>query len=132
MFDYSDPETVNITVFIWGYVRYPGQYIISGYSTVNNLLSLAGGPTENANLDDLRLFRINKDSSQSLIKFNYNDLLWNDELSKKVKAPDLLAGDVLLVPGEPRFFFKDYFSLITSVVGTLVSITILFVTIYKK
>ena len=121
MFDYSDPETVNITVQVWGYVKYPGQYTIPGYSDVNNLLSLAGGPTEDANIDDLRLF-----------KFNYNDLLWNDELSKKVRIPDLHAGDVLLVPGEPRFFFKDYFSLITSLVGTLVSVATLLVIIYKK
>ena len=132
LFDYSDPETINITVQVWGYVKYPGQYIIPGYSSINNLLSLAGGPTENANIDDMRLFRINKDSSQSLIKFDYDDLLWNDELSQKVKIPDLLAGDVLLVPGEPRFFFKDYFSLVTTILGTAVSIAVLLVTIYRN
>ena len=131
LFDYSDPETVNITVQVWGFVKYPGQYIIPGYSSVNNLIALAGGPSDDANLDDLRIFRINKDSSQAMIKFDYDDLLWNDELSDKIKIPVLLAGDILLVPGEPRFYFKDYFSLITSVIGTLVSITILFVTIFK-
>ena len=131
LFDYSDPETVNITVQIWGFVKYPGQYIIPGYSSVNNLIALAGGPSDDANLDDLRIFRINKDSTQTMIKFDYDDLLWNDELSDKIKIPVLLAGDILLVPGEPRFYFKDYFSLITSVIGTLVSITILFVTIFK-
>jgi polysaccharide biosynthesis/export protein len=131
-FDYSDPETVNITVQVWGFVKYPGQYIIPGYSSVNNLISLAGGPTDDAELEDLRLFRVNKDSSQSMIKFNYNDLLWEDELSGHINIPELLAGDILLVPGEPRFYFKDYFSLVTSVVGTLVSIAILFVTIYNK
>ncbi len=27
-YDYSDPEQINIKVLIWGYVKYPGQYII--------------------------------------------------------------------------------------------------------
>lgn len=131
LYDYSDPETINITVFVWGFVKYPGQYIIPVYSNVNNLLSLAGGPTDDANLDDLRIFRINKDSSQTMIKFNYNDLLWEDDLSGEIKIPEITAGDILLVPGEPRFYFKDYFSLVTSVIGTLVSIAVLFITIYK-
>lgn len=129
LYDYSDPETVNITVLVWGFVKYPGQYIIPAYSNINNLIALAGGPTDDANLEDLRLFRINKDSSQTMIKFDYDDLLWNDDLTKQVKIPNIQAGDILLVPGEPRFYFKDYFSLALSIVGTIVAIITLSVTL---
>jgi len=131
-YDYSNPEAINIKVLVWGYVQYPGQYIIPSTSTVNDLLSLAGGPTPDASIEDLRLFRINSDSTQSMIKFNYNDLLWNDRLTKKVNIPNLKAGDILLVPGSPRFFFKDYFTMTLSIVSTLSAIAVLLITIFRK
>lgn len=132
-FDYSDPEAVNIKVSVWGFVRYPGRYLVPSYVNVRDLLSYAGGPTDEAHLDDLRLFRVNPDSSQTLIKFNYNDLLWGEKLTKnKEQIPNLTVGDVLLVPGAPRFYFRDYFSMTLSVVSTLTSLTILILNFVKK
>lgn len=132
-YDYSDPNAVNIKVMVWGYVKFPGQYIIPATSNVINLLSLAGGPTQDAELDGLKLFRVNKDASQSIIDFNYEDLLGdNSDLSNPVKIPKLLPGDVLLVPGSPKWYFKDYFGLLLSVVSTLASIAAVLVYVYKK
>ena len=131
-FDYSDPDAINIKVLVWGNVEFPGEYFIPASNSVNDLLALAGGPTTNAELDDLRIFRIGSDSVQHMIKFDYNDLLWNNHLTRQIKIPSLQAGDILLVPGKPRFFFRDYFSIILSIVSALTSIAILMVTIYKK
>jgi len=128
-YDYSLPDAINIKVLVWGYVLYPGQYIIPSTNGVNDLLALAGGPTQDANIDDLRLFRVNSDSSQSLIIFDYNDLLWNDKLEKPIKIPDLQAGDILLVPGETRYFFWDYFDFVLSFVATLAIVAALIFTI---
>lgn len=128
-YDYSDPNSINIKVLVWGYVQFPGQYIIPSTSTVNDLLALAGGPVPDAHLDELRLFRINPDSSQTMIKFNYNDLLWNNNLTSKVKIPSLKAGDILLVPGSPRFFLRDYLNLTLQIVATLSSVAVLIITI---
>ena len=47
-FDYSDPEAVNIKVSVWGFVKYPGKYVIPEYSNLSDLLSYAGGPTDEA------------------------------------------------------------------------------------
>ena len=131
-YDYSNPEGINIKVMVWGYVKFPGQYIIPAGGGVNVLLSLAGGPTQDANMDDLKLFRINPDSSQTLVKFNYSDLLWNNSgLSNPIKIPGLHAGDILLVPGSPKWYLKDYLGLILSIVATVASIATLLVYIYK-
>ena len=130
-YDYSDPEAINIKVLVWGYVEFPGQYIIPSTSSVNDLLALAGGPLPDAHIDDLRLFKSNKDSSQVMIKFNYNDLLWNTHLTKKITPPPLGAGDILLVPGSPRWFLRDYLSLTLSIVSTLASVAVLAITIFK-
>jgi hypothetical protein len=118
-YDYSLPDAINIKVLVWGYVHYPGHYTIPSTNSVNDLLALAGGPTQDANIDDLRLFRVNSDSSQSMIKFDYNDLLWDDKLAKPVKIPELQPGDILLVPGETRYFFWDYFDFALSFIATL-------------
>jgi hypothetical protein len=130
-FDYSDPESVNIKVSVWGFVKYPGKYIIPHYSNAYDLLSYAGGPTEDANLDKIRIFRVDEDSVQKFIQLDYNDFLWNEELTSNKKGPKILSGDILLVPGEERLYFRDYFSLTLSVVSVLISLSILILNIVK-
>ena len=52
------------------------------------LSDLQAGHSRMQNLDNLKLFRINPDSTQTIIQFDYNDLLWSDkELEKPVKIP---------------------------------------------
>ncbi len=125
-FDYSDPEAVNIKVAIWGFVRFPGRYLVPSYTKVKDLLSYAGGPTDNSKLEELKLYRVLEDSTQQLINLNYNELLWERALTTtKDTDPPLVAGDVLIVPGRPKLYFRDYFSLSLSVISTLISLAIL-------
>ena len=44
LFDYSDPSGFNIKVQLWGYVKYPGYYVVPANSNLNDILSYAGGP----------------------------------------------------------------------------------------
>ena len=132
-FDYSDPASVNIKVSVWGNVRFPGRYNVPIYTTVTDLLSLAGGPTEDADLEDLRLYRVYEDSKEILLKFSYNDLLWESHLENQNRyIPELTAGDILLIPGSPRYYFRETFSFVLNVMSTLVSITILALTLFNK
>ena len=128
-FDYSDPESVNIKVSVWGFVKFPGKYVIPYYSNAYDLLSYAGGPTENANLEDIRIFREGEDSVQTFINLDYDDFLWNKKLTSHKQAPKVIAGDILLVPGEDRLYFRDYFTLTLSVVSVLISLAILVINI---
>lgn len=132
LFDYSDPTSVNMKVAVWGFMRYPGRYIVPVNTTVADLLSYAGGPTDDANLEDIRLYRVMEDSTQIMIKINYNDLFWEDRLeSRKKYVPEIKGGDIILVPGAPRLYFKDWFSITLSVVSTLISLSILILNIVK-
>jgi polysaccharide export outer membrane protein len=130
-YDYSDPDAVNIKVSVWGFVRFPGKYIIPFYSNVFDLLSYAGGPTDDANLDDIKIFRVSEDSVQSFIELNYKEFLWGNELTSQKTAPQILTGDILLVPGEERLYFRDYFSIITSVISVAISLAILILNINR-
>ncbi len=128
-YDYSDPTTINVKVSIWGYVRSPGKYIIPIYTTVPDLISYAGGPVEQANLDDARIYRLDKNSNQELIKLNYTDLLHEDQLNTNKVNPNLKAGDILIVPGSPKYYFRDYLGVVASILSTLVTLTVLIINI---
>lgn len=131
LFDYSDPSGLNIKVSVWGYVKYPGRYVIPLSSDINDLISYSGGISDDSNLDDIRLYRVEKDSSQKLYKFNYDDLWWNDNLETDIDLTKLKAGDILIIPGKPRLYLENYISLALGVVTTLVSIATLIITINK-
>lgn len=125
-YDYSDPNGINIKVSIWGFVRYPGKYVIPSQTSLTDFLSYSGGPSDDAHLDDLRIYRTVEDSKQTLIKFNINDIWWEDSLSVKSRnIPELKAGDMIVVPGSPRFYFKDWFSIGLSFLSAVISLTIL-------
>jgi hypothetical protein len=127
-YDYSDPDGLNIKVSVWGYVKFPGRYIIPERSDLKDLISFAGGVSDDSYLDDLRIYRLNPDSSQTMLKFNYDDLWWNEELQKDIKIEKVQAGDLLVVPGRPRLYWENYLTLSLSIVGVLLSLTTLIIT----
>jgi hypothetical protein len=130
-FDYSDPEAVNIRVSVWGFVEYPGRYLVPDYTTVMDLLSYAGGPTDDSNLDELRLYRI-EDNVERMIPINFNDLMWEEDLENKYRSlPQIKPGDIFVIPGEPRMYFLDWFGIGLSVFSALISLTILIITIQE-
>ena len=109
-------------------MKFPGQYVVPASTGLMQLLSLAGGPTPDADLDEMKIFRINPDNKQTIITFNYSDLLSGDAgLGRPIKIPDIKPGDVMLIPGSPKWYARDYLSLIFSILGTLASIAALIV-----
>ena len=125
-YDYSDPEAINISVAVWGFVRYPGRYKVPLYTNVNDLLSLAGGPSDASDLEDLRLYRVMEDSTQHLFSFNFNDILWADKIeNQNRKLPKLQGGDLLVVPGSPRLYFRNWFQIGLSIFSAIISLWLL-------
>ena len=131
-FNYSEDIGVNIKVAVWGFVKYPGRYFVPINTTASDLLSLAGGPTDNAYTDQLRIYRVLEDGTNELFQFNYDDLFWEDDLMyDKRKIPELKASDILIVPGSQRLYLRDWITLTLSVVSTLISLTTLLVVTSK-
>jgi hypothetical protein len=56
-------------------------------------------------------------------------ILWNDNLEKPVNIPDLQAGDILLVPGETRYYFWNYFNFTLSIITTLAVVAALIISV---
>ena len=125
--DISDPKAVNIKVAVWGAVRSPGYYIIPDYTDVKTLISYAGGPSDNAKLQDIRIFRTGKDSTNSIITFNYEDMVWEKELKTFKAAPLIKANDILVIPTEQRYLFRDYLQYGLNIVSILLSVVSLII-----
>jgi hypothetical protein len=129
LYDYSDPSGVNFRLQLWGYVSYPGYYIVPAGTSLNELISLAGGPTEDATLTDIRVVKMREGSQTSMLKYNYNDLMWEKNIETQINYVKLDAGDVVVVPGEPRYFVRQDIAFYLGIVTALASIAALIISI---
>jgi len=132
-YNFGDKNKVNIDVNVWGFVKFPGKYLIPKGSTVQDLISYSGGPLIDSKLEDFRLFRPKNDSlkitKDEVFYLNYDDLLWNEKVKSGNKTnPVLQPGDVLIIKGEPRYFTRDNVAFILSISSVLISLGILVVT----
>jgi hypothetical protein len=134
-YDLSDPTGVNMDVNVWGYVRLPGRYRVPVKTTFIDVMSFAGGPTDESNIEEIRILRNSNDPSKKpeLIKLNYNDLLWGDNISSRPKLnPVLQSGDVILVLKERRYSVRDDVGFYLPIITTVVSFAILIITLTKN
>jgi hypothetical protein len=135
LYDLSDPTGVNIEVNLWGFVRYPGKYRIPLKTTFLDVMSYAGGPLQDSNLEEIRILRNsdNINGKAEVIKLNYDDLLWGENISSKPKNnPVLQPGDIILVLEHKRFNFRDNVSFILPIVTSIVTIATLIITLTKN
>ena len=134
VYDLSDPMNINIEVNLWGFVRYPGRYKIPYNTTFLDLISYAGGPIEESNLKEIRLFRLGTDSlskKNQIIKLNYEDLVWEEKVKSVKINPVLEAGDIIIVMQERRYTFRDNMSFILPIFSTVLTIATFIITIIK-
>ncbi len=135
-YDLGDPTGVNIEVNLWGFVRFPGKYKVPYTTTFLDLMSYAGGPAENSDLENIRIYRKGNDSiavKNQIIKLNYNDLLWSDEVSQAPKTnPVLKSDDVIIIQEQKRYTVRDNIGFFLSIFTGLISIITLVVTLTRK
>ena len=92
--------TVTVTevggnrVFVIGQVTRPGVFIMNPELNVLQALSLAGGTTAFAKLDEIIVIR-GSGASQRAVRFNYSQVSSGKDLNQNIA---LESGDVVLVP----------------------------------
>jgi len=96
-------QRLLIEVHVWGEVNSPGMYRVPDGSTVLDLMSRAGGPTQYAALSRVRLSS-KADGKRSNQKINIDKYL---NSTKEVDIPVLKPGDTVMIPRNTRFFWKD-------------------------
>lgn len=81
-------------VYVIGQVNRPGEFPITRYVDVVQALSMAGGTTPFAQLDNIKILRRNG-STQQAIPFAYGDIASGKRLQQNIV---LQPGDTVLVP----------------------------------
>ncbi len=81
-------------VYVIGQVNKPGMYVMNPQLTVIQALSLAGGSTPFAKLDNISVIR-GTGTAQKVLPFRYDQVVEGKALQQNVT---LQSGDVVLVP----------------------------------
>jgi hypothetical protein len=103
--------------------------VVPANSNLNDILSYAGGPVLDAMMDDIRIYRKTDAGNEELLKYNLDDLLWGDSLATQIVFPKLYAGDVILVPGEPRYFVREDIQFFVSISLALATLAVLIISL---
>lgn len=87
-------ESRSRKVFITGSVEKPGPYLLTGRTTVVQLIAMAGGLKEYADQKNIVVMR-GSPGRQTTYGVNYHSIIRREKLEQNV---DLLPGDTVLVP----------------------------------
>ena len=91
----SAKQLLGNKVYVIGKVNRPGEYPINRYVDVMQALSIAGGMTTFASVNDIVILRRDNEGNQKAIEFRYGDVEDGDDLAQNVI---LQSGDVVVVP----------------------------------
>jgi len=81
-------------IFVIGQVNTPGVFVVNPRVDVIQALSIAGGMTPFAQVNNIRIIR-RRNGQQTVLSFRYGDIIKGDNLEQNVL---LEVGDVVLVP----------------------------------
>jgi len=86
----SVQEVKGNKVYVIGQVTKPGEFVVNPSVNVMQALSMAGGGTAFASLNNIIILR-----GQVALPFHYNDVVHGKDLQQNV---ELQAGDIVVVP----------------------------------
>ena len=90
----SVAQVLGNKVYVIGQVSRPGVFVVNPQVDVLQALSMAGGTTPFASLNDIKILRRTGDRQQAL-RFKYNEVVKGRNLEQNVM---LQSGDVVVVP----------------------------------
>jgi polysaccharide export outer membrane protein len=106
----GEGDELLMNVQIWGQVKNPGLYSLPEESDIATLLSLAGGPTENADLSGIKVIRKGMERD-SLFSVNLKKALLGGEKEKTMLEP----GDIVEIMPSKFYSFSTFVRFITQV-----------------
>lgn len=111
-------EGVQIDVNVWGQVLIPGRYVVNYQTDLVSLLSFAGGPTQIAKLDEVKIIRYVRQDTTVIEKLVRVDLDRFVEFGEQSNIPPLQRGDTVVIPANAISVLQ----VTTSVLGNIVAI----------
>ena len=97
--------TPLIRVTLQGSVNRPGAYLIPPTASLWEVVEMASGPTQNADLKKMRSERGGRVVSKSLLR--------SFEKGYSLQEIGILSGDQIIIPGKNKFTYRDVLVLAT-------------------
>jgi hypothetical protein len=107
----NNVEKLKINTYIWGQIRQPGLYIVPDDTDLLKLLSLAGGPTEDAKLNKIRIIRPTN-NGKKVIFVNLKKYI---DTGDENLIPVLMPGDTIVVAGTIWYAVTRFTSFVADV-----------------
>ena len=122
------PESLDAAVFMMGEVENPGAYQIqTADMTLLDALNIAGGPTENGNINEIRLIR--EMQEQKGVKLvNLENIVSKGDFSQNYLLRD---NDIIYIPRKGIATFNYYLRQIDPFVRTFLSGAVIYNTVIK-
>lgn len=98
----SGVEKLKINTYVWGQVYKPGLYVVPDDTDLLTLISLAGGPREDAKLTKIRIIRPTG-KGERVIMINLKKYM---ETGDETLIPVLQPGDTVVVAGTVFYAFS--------------------------
>ena len=112
----------TIDVNIWGFVNRPGKYRVPSSTLLIQLISYAGGPTERARLEDIRI--LHDITTDSTIKEPV--VIYNIDEYKKTGNPKLnpllYYADTIIVQGDAINLLEKTLQIAGSIATTILAV----------
>ena len=111
-YNVAKPGELTMQVNVWGFVHQPGRYEVSNNIDLVQLISFAGGPTQDADIEDVRITRIvNRDGVLSV-----KDIRVNMKRLDRVEEARLmlLPGDTIYMDHTSWVTLRDVVSVVTT------------------
>lgn len=105
---------------IWGYINFPGRYDVPLSTNIIQLLTYAGGPRDNATLDNIKVYRINPQGNRILIKLDIERPEQNSDVQL-----DLSDEDTIQIDYSSIVTWRDIFNIISGPLALLASLALI-------
>ncbi|OQY39857.1 MAG: hypothetical protein B6226_00975 [Candidatus Cloacimonetes bacterium 4572_65] len=113
----EDQEQLKINAYIWGEVKSPGLYLVPDNTDVLTLIALAGGPSDDARLQDIRIVRSYGEQEETISIDLESYLNTGDKQYNFTLKP----GDTVIVRGTFYRKFKDFVKFMSEI-GIILSV----------
>ena len=112
----NEQDQLKIYTYIWGQIQKPGLYIVPDDTDILTLISLAGGPKEDAKLKSVRIVRSSAFGEEQIIMVDMKKYV---ETGNYSLIPQLLPGDTVIIPGTSFYAFSRVADFLSKVAITL-------------
>ena len=120
---FAQPNELTIVVNVMGFVQRPGRYEISNTIDLINLLALAGGPTADGTLSDVKVRRMTRKGEETWYTDFAVDL--DNVVALNTEANRMKGGSLMLSPGDVVSVGRTGWSTVRDVFGVVLSAAVI-------